>query len=237
MDLNLSELFTYSATEWSAIRLSLLVAIICAVIILPVAILVGWFLARKNFWGKSILEGFLHLPLVLPPITTGYILLLVFGNNGLIGSFFYEKLGIQIAFSFYAAVLAAIVVSFPLVTRSIRLSIELVDKKLEQAAQTLGASYFKVFYSITLPLAMPGVISGFILAFARSLGEFGATISFAGNIEGETQTLPLAIFSEMQIPGQESSTFRLVIVSVILSLVAMIGAELVNRRIIKNKTA
>ena len=143
MDLNLSELFTYSATEWSAIRLSLLVAIICAVIILPVAILVGWFLARKNFWGKSILEGFLHLPLVLPPITTGYILLLVFGNNGLIGSFFYEKLGIQIAFSFYAAVLAAIVVSFPLVTRSIRLSIELVDKKLEQAAQTLGASYFQ----------------------------------------------------------------------------------------------
>jgi molybdate transport system permease protein len=174
---------------------------------------------------------------VLPPITTGYILLLLFGNNGIIGSFFYEKLGIQIAFSFYAAVLAAIVVSFPLVTRSVRLSIELVDKKLEQAAQTLGASYFRVFYSITLPLAMPGVISGFILAFARSLGEFGATISFAGNIEGETQTLPLAIFSEMQIPGQEAATFRLVIVSVILSLVAMIGAEFVNRRIIKNKTA
>jgi molybdate transport system permease protein len=237
MDLNLNELFTNSAAEWSAIRLSLLVAIICAVIILPVAILVGWFLARKNFWGKSILEGILHLPLVLPPITTGYILLLLFGNNGLIGSFFYEKLGIQIAFSFYAALLAAIVVSFPLVTRSVRLSIELVDEKLEQAAQTLGASYFRVFYSITLPLAMPGVISGFILAFARSLGEFGATISFAGNIEGETQTLPLAIFSEMQIPGQEASTFRLVIVSVILSLVAMIGAEFVNRRIIKNKTA
>lgn len=231
------DLFTYSSSEWSAIRLSLLVAIVCAVIILPIAIVVGWFLARKSFWGKSIVEGFLHLPLVLPPITTGYILLLLFGNNGVIGSFLYEKLGIQIAFSFYAAVLAAIVVSFPLVTRSIRLSIELVDEKLEQAAQTLGASFIRVFFTITLPLAMPGVISGFILAFARSLGEFGATISFAGNIEGETQTLPLAIFSEMQIPGQEASTLRLVLVSVILSLVAMIGAEYVNRRLIKNKTA
>jgi len=231
----LSELFTYSASEWSAIRLSLLVAIICAIIILPIAILIGWFLARKDFYGKSIVEGILHLPLVLPPITTGYLLLIVFGNNGFIGSFLHEKLGIQIAFSFYAAVIAAIVVSFPLVTRSIRLSIELVDKKLEQAAQTLGASFLRVFFTVTLPLAMPGVISGFILAFARSLGEFGATISFAGNIEGETQTLPLAIFSEMQIPGQEASTFRLVFVSVLLSLIAMIGAEIVNKRILKNK--
>ncbi len=231
----MSELFTYSASEWSAIRLSLLVAIICAIIILPIAILIGWFLARKDFYGKSIVEGILHLPLVLPPITTGYLLLIVFGNNGFIGSFLHEKLGIQIAFSFYAAVIAAIVVSFPLVTRSIRLSIELVDKKLEQAAQTLGASFLRVFFTVTLPLAMPGVISGFILAFARSLGEFGATISFAGNIEGETQTLPLAIFSEMQIPGQEASTFRLVFVSVLLSLIAMIGAEIVNKRILKNK--
>ena len=208
----MNELFTYSAAEWSAIKLSLLVAVICAVIILPFAVLVGWFLARKNFWGKSVVEGFLHLPLVLPPITTGYILLLIFGNNGFLGSFLYNKFNIQIAFSFYAAVIAAVVVSFPLVTRSIRLSIELVDKKLEQAAQTLGASFFRVFFTVTLPLAMPGVISGLILAFARSLGEFGATISFAGNIEGETQTLPLAIFSEMQIPGQVASTFRLVIV-------------------------
>lgn len=233
----MSELFTYSPSEWSAIRLSLLVAFVCAVITLPLALAIGWFLARKNFWGKSIVEGILHLPLVLPPITTGYLLLLLFGNNGVIGSFFYEKLGIQIAFSFYAAVLAAIVVSFPLVTRSVRLSIELIDQKLEQAAQTLGASFFRVFFTITLPLAMPGVVSGFILSFARSLGEFGATISFAGNIEGETQTLPLAIFSEMQIPGQEASTLRLVLVSVVLSLIAMIGAEYVNRRIIKNKTA
>lgn len=182
------------------------------------------------------MEGFLHLPLVLPPITTGYLLLLVFGSQGFIGSFFYEKLGIQIAFSFYAAVIAAVVVSFPLVTRSVRLSIELVDHNLEEAARTLGASNFKVFYTITLPLALPGVISGFILSFARSLGEFGATISFAGNIEGQTQTLPLAIFSEMQIPGQEASTMRLVIVSVVLSLLAMIAAEILNRRVIKSKT-
>jgi len=200
-----------------------------------VAIFFGWFLARKKFLGKSVLEGFLHLPLVLPPITTGYLLLVVFGNRGFVGSFFYERLGIQIAFSFYAAVIAAVVVSFPLVTRSVRLSIELVDQKLEEAARTLGASNLRVFFTITLPLALPGVISGFILSFARSLGEFGATISFAGNIEGKTQTLPLAIFSEMQVPGQEASTMRLVIVSVVISLIAMVAAEYLNRRIIKSK--
>lgn len=233
----MSELFKYTASEWSAIQLSLSVALICSAITLPLAIAIGWFLARKSFFGKPILEGVLHLPLVLPPITTGYILLIVFGNKGFIGSFFYDKLGIQIAFSFYAAVIAAVIVSFPLVTRSVRLSIELVDQKLEEAARTLGASNLRMFFTITLPLALPGVISGFILSFARSLGEFGATISFAGNIEGKTQTLPLAIFSEMQVPGQEASTMRLVLVSVILSLFAMIAAEYLNRRIINRKTA
>ena len=163
--------------------------------------------------------------------------MLLFGNRGFVGSFFYEQFGIQLAFSFYAAVIAAIVVSFPLVTRSVRLSIELVDQNLEEAARTLGASNMRVFFTITLPLALPGVISGFVLSFARSLGEFGATISFAGNIEGKTQTLPLAIFSEMQIPGQEASTMRLVVVSVVLSLLAMIAAEFLNKRIIKRKTA
>ncbi len=232
----MSELFKYTAGEWSAIQLSLSVAVICSLITLPLAIAIGWFLARKSFFGKSVLEGILHLPLVLPPITTGYILLVVFGNRGFIGSFFYERFGIQIAFSFYAAVIAAVFVSFPLVTRSVRLSIELVDQKLEEAARTLGASNFWVFFTITLPLALPGVISGFILAFARSLGEFGATISFAGNIQGKSQTLPLAIFSEMQVPGQEESTMRLVLVSVLLSLLAMIVAEFLNRRIIKRKT-
>ena len=233
----MSEFFNYTASEWSAIQLSLSVALLCSIVSLPLAVAVGWFLARKKFFGKSILEGFLHLPLVLPPITTGYLLLVVFGNKGVIGSFFAENLGIHIAFSFYAAVIASIVVSFPLVTRSVRLSIELVDQKLEEAARTLGASNLKVFFTITLPLALPGVISGFVLSFARSLGEFGATISFAGNIEGKTQTLPLAIFSEMQVPGQEASTMRLVVVSVILSLLAMIVAEYLNRRILKNRTS
>jgi len=231
----LTDLFTYSPAEWDAIRLSLKVALLCTILILPLAILVGWVLARKKFFGKALVEGIAHLPLVLPPVTVGYILLVLFGRNGWLGSFLYEHWGIQIAFSFPAAVIAALVVSFPLVTRSIRLSIELVDKNYEAAARTLGASNLRVFFTITLPLALPGVISGAILAFARSLGEFGATISFAGNIAGETQTLPLAIFSTMQVPGQEVSTMRLVIVSVILSLLAMIGAEYLNRRILRRK--
>lgn len=233
--MGLTELFTYSSAELDAIQLSLKVALLCTLIILPIAVFIGWFLARKRFFGKSVIEGILHLPLVLPPVTVGYILLVTLGRNGWIGTFFYEHWGIQIAFSFHAAVIAAIVVSFPLVTRSIRLSVELVDKKYEDAARTLGASNLRVFFTVTLPLALPGVISGAILAFARSLGEFGATISFAGNIAGETQTLPLAIFSSMQVPGQETSTIRLVIVSVILSLLAMIGAEYLNRRILKHK--
>lgn len=231
----MTDLFTYSPAEWDAIRLSLKVALLCTILILPLAILVGWVLARKKFFGKALVEGIAHLPLVLPPVTVGYILLVLFGRNGWLGSFLYEHWGIQIAFSFPAAVIAALVVSFPLVTRSIRLSIELVDKNYEAAARTLGASNLRVFFTITLPLALPGVISGAILAFARSLGEFGATISFAGNIAGETQTLPLAIFSTMQVPGQEVSTMRLVIVSVILSLLAMIGAEYLNRRILRRK--
>ena len=231
----MKELFTYSAAELTAIELSLKVAFICTIIVLPIAVFVGWFLARKHFPGKAFVEGFLHLPLVLPPVTVGYILLIVFGTNGWLGSLFYEWLGIRIAFSFPAAIIAAIVVSFPLVTRSIRLSVELVDRNLEEAARTLGASGWRVFFTLTLPLALPGVISGAILAFARSLGEFGATISFAGNIEGETQTLPLAIFSTMQVPGQELSTLRLVIVSVILSLLAMVGAEYLNKQILKRK--
>ncbi len=232
----LIDLFKYSSAELDAIQLSLKVALLCTIILLPLALLAGWLLARKRFFGKSIIEGIVHLPLVLPPVTVGYILLVMFGRNGWLGSFLYENWGIQIAFSFTAAVIAAIVVSFPLVTRSIRLSIELVDKNYEEAARTLGASNLRVFFTITLPLAFPGVISGAILAFARSLGEFGATISFAGNIAGETQTLPLAIFSSMQVPGQETSTLKLVIVSVVLSLVAMIGAEYLNRKVLSRKS-
>ena len=227
------ELFNYTEAELVAIGLSVKVAIWCTLIAIPLATATGWFLARKSFRGKSILEGFLHLPLILPPVTTGYLLLLVFGTKSFLGSFLNEFFGIRIAFSFYAAVLASIVVSFPLVTRAVKLAIEFVDQKYEVAASTLGASNLKVFFTITLPLAMPGVISGFILCFARSLGEFGATITFAGNIPGETQTLPLVIYSTMQMPGQEILTFRLVVVSVIISLAAMIGAEVLNKRVVK----
>lgn len=229
------DLFSFTPEELLAIKLSVKVALLCSLIALPLAIGIGWFLARKSFFGKSIVEGFLHLPLVLPPVTTGYILLIVFGMHGIIGKFLFETWGIRIAFSFWAAILASIVVSFPLATRSIRLAVELVDRNYEEAARTLGASSWRVFFTVTLPLALPGVIGGFILSFARSLGEFGATITFAGNIQGETQTLPLAIFSKMQIPGQESSTFKLVFVSIVISLVAMIGAEYLNKKVLNRK--
>lgn len=229
------DLFSYSTEELTAIGLSIRVAVICSVVALPFAIAIGWFLARKRFFLKSVFEGILHLPLVLPPVTTGYLLLIILGTNGFVGKWLYVFFGIKIAFTFWAAVLASVVVSFPLVTRSVRLAIELVDKDYEEAACTLGASGLKIFFTVTLPLALPGVISGFILSFARSLGEFGATITFAGNIQGETQTLPLAIFSKMQTPGQEASTFKLVLVSVIISLIAMISAEYLNRRVLNRK--
>lgn len=229
------DLFSFTPEELLAVKLSVKVALLCSFIALPLAIGIAWFLARKTFYGKSILEGILHLPLVLPPVTTGYLLLVVFGTQGFIGNRLFEWWGIRISFSFWAAVLASMVVSFPLATRSIRLAIELVDRNYEQVARTLGASSWRVFFTITIPLALPGVISGFILSFARSLGEFGATITFAGNIQGETQTLPLAIFSKMQIPGQEASTLKLVLISILISLVAMILAEYINKKVLKRK--
>lgn len=228
-------LFSYSTEELLAIKLSVKVAFFCSIILVPAALFSGWILARKQFLGKSLVEGVLHLPLVLPPVTTGYILLVIFGRKGWLGSFLYHYFGIQVAFSFSAAVIAAVIVSFPLVTRSVRLSFELVDQNIEEAARTLGASGLRVFFTISLPLALPGVLSGLILAFARSLGEFGATISFAGNISGETQTLPHAIFSAMQVPGQETTTLRLALVSVFMSLAAIVGSEYLNKKILKRK--
>ena len=221
----MSELFGFNGAELQAISLSVQVALICSLISLPLALWLGYLMARKEFWGKSVLESIIHLPLVMPPVTTGYVLLLVLGSNSRLGGWLYETFGIKLAFSFYAAVIASVVVSFPLIVRSIRTSMELVDTGLEDASRILGASKFRTFTQITIPLALPGVISGTILAFARSLGEFGATITFAGNIEGETQTLPLAIYSYMQIPGQEDSTFRLVMVSIFISFLAMILSE------------
>lgn len=227
------ELFNFSYAEFQAIGLSIKVAIICSVISLPIAIGVGWILARKRFKGKWFLDGIVQLPLVLPPVTIGYILLLVFGVKGFVGKFLLEYFDIRISFTFWAAVLASVVVSFPLVVRAIKVAIEMVDVELESAARTLGAGPWKTFFTITIPLALPGIFSGFILGFARCLGEFGATITFAGNIVGQTQTLPLAIYSAMEVPGGEMVAFRLVFVSIVLSFMAMVGSEFLNRKLVK----
>lgn len=214
-----------TAFEIQAISLSVQIALLCSVISLPIALWVGYQMARRSFPGKAIVESIIHLPLVMPPVTTGYLLLLAFGANSWIGKHLDAYFDIQIAFTFWAALIASIVVSFPLIVRSIRTAFELVDTDLEDASRMLGVNARRTFWKISVPLALPGILSGAILAFARSLGEFGATITFAGNIAGETQTLPLAIYAYMQVPGQESATWRLVLVSVFISLIAMIVSE------------
>lgn len=223
--MNLSDL------EIQAITLSLKVALCSTLICLPVALWAGNALARSNFWGKPIIESMINLPLVMPPVATGYLLLLLFGTNGWIGRWFYEFFDVRIAFSFYAAVLASVVVAFPLVLRSIRAAIEMLDTDLESASRMLGAGRLETFVRITIPLILPGLVSGLVLGFARSLGEFGATIVFAGNIMGETQTLPLAIYSFMQVPGQEPATLRLVLSAVVISFMAMILSEWYLKRL------
>ena len=226
-----------SDAELSALIISVKVALLCAFISLPIAVITGWFLARKNFRLKPVLEATMHIPMVLPPVTTGYILLLIFGNNGLLGKYLYETFGIKIAFTFGAAVLASIIVAFPLVVRAVKQAIEMVDKRYEDAAGILGASRLRIFFTITVPLAFPGILSGFILSFTRSLGEFGATITFAGNIFGETRTIPLALFSSMQTPGKETEALRFMIISVVISFVAMLASEIVNRKYLKKNQA
>jgi molybdate transport system permease protein len=218
-----------SSAEWSAVWISVKVAATATLCLLGPGIATGWLLARRNFPGKTIVEALVHLPLVLPPVVTGYILLLLLGRNGWFGQFFHDWLHVKFAFSWFGAVLAAVVVAFPLMVRSVRVAVELTDKRLEAAARTLGAGPLESFFVIILPLAAPGVIAGTVLAFARSLGEFGATITFAGNIAGETRTLPLAVFASLQVPGAEGATARLVILAVILSLGALIGSELIAR--------
>lgn len=236
MSLKLHILFIgISSAEWSVILLSLKVALISTAVSFPFALLIGWWLARSSFKGKSIIEGLIHLPLVMPPVTTGYLLLLILGTNGIIGKWLFQHFGIRIAFNQTAAIIAAMVVSFPLITRSIRTAIEMVDQRLESASRTLGISPLLTFFRITFPLAMPGIISGAILGFARCLGEFGATITFAGNIEGETRTIPLAVYSLMQVPGKEGATLRLVLISALISLIAMIFAEYLNKRVKQNR--
>ncbi len=216
--------------EYSAMMLSLKVSAWSVFIILVPGIFTGWLLARRNFIGKSLLDGILHLPLVLPPVVTGYLLLLLLGKQGFVGHWLFETFGITLAFSWRGAVIATALMSFPLMVRSIRLSISAIEVKMEQAARSLGASAFNTFFTITLPLATPGIITGCILAFARSLGEFGATITFVGNIEGETRTLPLAIYTYIQIPEGSESAQRLLIISVILAFAALLFSGLIERR-------
>jgi molybdate transport system permease protein len=220
-----------SAEEWEVLWLSLRVAGLCVVISLPLAVVLGWLLARVEFKGKTLLDGLCHLPLVLPPVVTGYILLVVFGRRGFLGETLDEVFGIQLAFDWKGAVLASAVVGFPLMLRAIRLAIEAVDPRLERVARTLGAGRVRAFLTVTLRLASPGLLAGALLSFARSLGEFGATITFVSNIQGETRTIPSAIFTYLNQPGGEAPALRLVILSVLLSLAAMMACETVSRRL------
>ncbi|MCW3807983.1 molybdate ABC transporter permease subunit [Plebeiibacterium marinum] len=231
----MTDFLGFNSTELQAIVLSLKVAVYCSLISLPMALWLGYKMARYNFTGKSIIESMIHLPLVMPPVTTGYLLLLVLGSKGFIGHWLQSAFGLKISFTFYAAVIASVFVSFPLIVRSVRTAMEMVDTGLEDASRILGAGRIRTFARVTVPLALPGIISGTILAFARSLGEFGATITFAGNIEGETQTLPLAIYAYMQVPGKESATLRLVIVSIVISFIAMTLSEWFIKRIRHDK--
>jgi molybdate transport system permease protein len=215
-----------SDAEWTAILLSLRVATVAMICSLPFALAVAMLLARGRFWGKTILNGLVHMPLILPPVVTGFLLLLLFGRRGPLGAFFADYFGLVFSFRWTGAALACGVMAFPLMVRSIRLSIEAVDRKLEDAATTLGASPVWVFATITLPLIIPGIIAGMILAFAKAMGEFGATITFVSNIPGETQTLSAAIYTFTQVPGGDAGAMRLTIISIVISMAALIFSEL-----------
>jgi molybdate transport system permease protein len=215
--------------EWTAIRLSLRIALVATIVALPFGIAIAWLLARKNFWGKSLLDGIVHLPLVLPPVVTGYLLLITFGRKGLVGGFLAD-LGIVFSFRWTGAALACGLMGFPLLVRAIRLSFEVIDRRLEDAASTLGADRLWVFLTVTLPLALPGVIAGMVLCFAKALGEFGATITFVSNIPGETQTISAAIYTYTQIPNADAAALRLVLVAVVISLAALVVSEWFARR-------
>lgn len=221
--------WTLSPEEWTAIRLSLWVSSIAMLASLPFGIAVAVALARGRFWGKSLLNGIVHLPLILPPVVTGFLLLVLFGRRGAIGQFLDSWFGIVFSFRWTGAALACAVMAFPLMVRSIRLSIEAVDRKLEEAAGTLGASPLWVFLTVTLPLTLPGIIAGMILAFAKAMGEFGATITFVSNIPGETQTLSAAIYTFTQVPGGDAGALRLTIVSIVISMLALLVSEFLAR--------
>ena len=220
-----------SPEEWTAVELSLRVALWATAVSLPFGILMALLLARCEFWGKSLLNGIVHLPLIMPPVVTGYLLLLLFGRKGPLGQFLAENFDIVFAFRWTGAALACGVMGFPLMVRAIRLSIESVDRRLEAAAGTLGANPLWVFLTIPLPLILPGIIAGMILSFAKAMGEFGATITFVANIPGETQTLPSAIYTFTQIPGGDAGALRLTAISIVISMAALLVSELLARRV------
>jgi len=219
------------AAGWDALRLSLLVGVVATLLALPLATWIAWLLARRDFWGKSILNAAVHLPLVLPPVVTGYLLLIAFGRTGPAGRFLEATFGLVLAFRWTGAVLAAIVMGFPLMVRAIRLAIEAVDPKIEAAAGTLGAPGYAVFATITLPLIAPGILAGAVMGFAKAIGEFGATITFVANIPGETQTLPSAIYALLQVPGGEGAAITLVLWACALALGAVVLSEWLARRV------
>jgi molybdate transport system permease protein len=210
--------------------LSLRIAVVATLVSLPFGIAIGYLLARKSFWGKSLVDAIVHLPLVLPPVVTGYLLLITLGRRAPVGAFLADNFGIVFAFRWTGAVIACGVMAFPLMVRAIRLSLEAIDRRLEEAASTLGANRFWIFVTVTLPLALPGIIAGMVLAFARALGEFGATITFVSNIPGETQTISAAIYTLTQVPNGDAAALRLVVVAVIISLGALMVSEWFARR-------
>ncbi|MGX9375298.1 molybdate ABC transporter permease subunit [Pantoea ananatis] len=214
-----------SDVEWQAVLLSLQVSGIAVLCSLPFGILMAWVLVRCRFPGKAILDSVIHLPLVLPPVVVGYLLLIGLGRRGIIGEKLYEWFGFSFAFSWRGAALASAVIAFPLMVRAIRLALEAVDSRLEQAARTLGAGRWRVFFTITLPLTLPGIIVGTVLAFARSLGEFGATITFVSNIPSETRTIPLAMYTLIETPGAEGAAARLCVIAIVLALASLLASE------------
>jgi molybdate transport system permease protein len=223
-------LFQLTPEEWTAVLLSLRVATVATVVALPIGIAAAYGLARGSFWGKPLVEAIVYLPLVLPPVVTGYLLLITFGRRAPVGAFLADHFGIVFAFRWTGAALACGIMAFPLMVRAIRLSVEAIDRRLEDAASTLGASPFWNFATITLPLALPGIIAGATLAFARALGEFGATITFVSNIPGETQIISAAIYTLTQVPGGDAAALRLVVISIMISLAALVVSEWLARR-------
>ncbi|USU12406.1 molybdate ABC transporter permease subunit [Sphingomonadaceae bacterium OTU29THOMA1] len=217
--------------EWTIVALSLKIGGVAMLVVLPIAFALAWALARVRFPGKLLLDAIVHLPLVVPPVVTGWVLLLAFGPAGPIGNLLDRWFGVTVLFRWTGAAIAAGIMALPLMVRAMRLSIEAVDRRLESAARTLGAGPWRVFWTLTLPLSLPGLLAGMVLGFARSIGEFGATITFVSNVPGQTQTLPLAIYSALQQPGAEAMVWRLSAISVALSLVALIASELLTRRV------